>query len=285
MNGKTKIVGLFGNPIEHTASPVMQNAGFKKLNLNFAYLPFLVDKNKIAAAVESIRSLHLAGVNVTSPFKESVIPYLDKLSIEAKLIGAVNTIKNNNGILTGHNTDGNGFIESLKDLSKKFVFKGKKAVIMGAGGACRAIGIALGRKKIAELTIGDIREEKAKSLAAYIKKNLKIKTIGLHAHTQQFYNQVNVSDLLVNATPLGMHPKTSISPLANISVIHPRQLVCDLIYRPEQTKFIKLAKHLGAKTQNGLGMLLYQGVLAFEIFTGRKAPVAEMRKALKQVIG
>lgn len=202
----------------------------------------------------------------------------------AELIGAVNTIKNNNGVLTGYNTDGQGFIESLKDLSKKFTPKGKKVVILGAGGAARALGVALARKKVKELTIGDIVEHKAKTLAQYLKTKLKAKVSGMSATTQQFYNLAENSNLLINATPVGMHPKTSISPLANISVIHPRQLVCDLIYNPEQTKFLKLAKHLGAKTQNGFGMLLYQGVIAFEIFTGRKAPVQIMRKTLEKEV-
>ncbi|MBU0580263.1 MAG: shikimate dehydrogenase [Candidatus Margulisbacteria bacterium] len=285
MDGNTNIIGIFGNPIEHTASPAMHTAAFEKLKLNYAYIPFLVHRSKISTAIESIRALNIKGVNVTAPFKESVIPYLDNLSIEAKLIGAVNTIKNENGVLTGYNTDGLGFIESLKDLSKKFSPKGKKVVIIGAGGAARALGITLAQKKIKELTIGDLLENKAKNLAQYIKTKLKINAKGMAPNTQQFYNQAEASDLIINATSVGMHPKTGESPLSNISVIHPRQLVCDLIYNPEQTKFLKLAKHLGAKTQNGFGMLLYQGVIAFEIFTGKKAPVSVMRKALlKQII-
>ncbi|MFC1517631.1 shikimate dehydrogenase [Candidatus Margulisiibacteriota bacterium] len=280
MDGETQVVGILGNPIEHTASPGMHTAAFQKTKLNFAYVPFLIHGTKISAAAESIRTLGLAGVNVTAPFKEKIIPYLDKLSVEAKLIGAVNTIKNDNGVLTGYNTDGDGFIESLKDVSKKFTPKGKNVVIIGAGGAARAVGIALARKKIKSLTISDVVDGKAKALAQYIKSKIKIKVQGVAANTQQFYDLAEASDLLINATPIGMQPKTGMSPLDNVTVIHPRQLVCDLIYNPEQTKFLKLAKHLGAKTQNGLGMLLYQGVLAFEIFTGHKAPVQVMREAL-----
>lgn len=284
MDGKTKVIGIFGNPIEYTASPEMHTAAFEKLKINFTYIPFLVKKSKISSAVESIRFLNIEGVNVTSPFKEAVIPYLDKLTENAQLIGAVNTIKNQNGKLIGHNTDGPGFLESIKESFKKFTPKGKRVVILGAGGAARAISVILAKKKIKELAIGDVVEHKAKNLAQYIKTKLKTKTKGMAAHTQQFYDAIQHSDLLINATPIGMQPKTSISPLENISVIHPRQLVCDLIYNPQQTKFLKLAKHLGAKTLNGLGMLLYQGVLAFEIFTDKKAPIQVMRKALLDLV-
>jgi len=280
MDGKTKVIGIFGNPIEHTASPGMHSAAFKKLGLNYAYVPFLVNRNKISSAMESIRTLHLAGVNVTAPFKEIVIPYLDELTLDAKLIGAVNTIKNNNGVLIGYNTDGEGFIESLKEASKKFTPKGKRVAILGAGGACRAISVALARKKIKQLVIADIVEAKAKGLAQQLKSKIKVNVVGLAPNTQQFYDLAQNADLLINATSVGMQPRTGECPLANVSVIHPRQLVCDLIYNPEQTKFLKIAKHLGAKTLNGLGMLLYQGVLSFEIFTGEKAPTSVMRQEL-----
>ena len=284
MDGKTKVIGILGNPIEHTASPAMHTAAFQALKLNYVYVPFLVDRNKLASAIEGIRSLHVEGVNVTSPFKESVIPYLDKLTENAKLIGAVNTIKNENGVLVVHNTDGPGFIEALKEVVKKFKPKGKKVAIMGAGGAARAVGVALARQKVKEIIFADVQEEKARTLAYLIKSKLNVNAKGMAPNTQQFYGLAEGVDLLINATPLGMHPKVTECPLSNISIIHPRQLVCDLIYNPGQTKFLKLAKHLGAKTQNGLGMLLYQGVLAFEIFTGEKAPVAVMRKALLQQI-
>jgi len=284
IDGKIKIIALFGNPVEHTASPHMQNAAITKLGLNYLYVPFLVHRSKIATAVEAMRALHFQGANVTVPFKESVIPYLDELSEEAKLIGAVNTIKNENGRLIGYNTDGAGFIEALKDLSKKFTPKNKKVVILGAGGAARAVGVALARKKVKQLIFADIQEEKAKSLAAMIKSKLNIDAKGMAPNTMQFYGFAESSDLIVNATPIGTHPKVAECPLSNISVIHPRQLVVDLVYNPSQTKFMKLAKHLGAKAQNGLGMLLYQGVLAFEIFTKEKAPVAVMRKALQETV-
>jgi shikimate dehydrogenase len=284
LNGHTKIIALFGNPIAHTASPPMQNAALEKLGLNYVYIPFCVSKSNISTAMESIRVLDFLGANVTVPFKESVIPYLDELTVQARLIGAVNTIKNDNGKLIGHNTDGDGFIEALKDLSKKFTPRKKKVVILGAGGGARAVAVALAQKKIKSLVLADVQEEKAKSLAAMLRSKLGVDVKGLTPNTQQFYNLVEEADLLINATPIGMHPKVTECPLSNISVIHPRQLVVDMVYNPAQTKFLKLAKHLGAKTQNGLGMLLYQGVLAFEIFTGHKAPTEVMRKALLEAV-
>ncbi len=285
LNGKTKIIALFGNPIAHTASPAMQNAALAKLGLDHAYIPFLVHRSKISTAIEAMRALHFLGANVTVPFKESVIPYLDELSEEAKLIGAVNTIKNEDGKLKGYNTDGLGFIEALKEVSKKFTVKNKKAVILGAGGASRAVSVALARKKVKQLVIADVDEDKAKSLAATIKSKLNVDARGMAPNTMQFYGFADEAELIVNATPVGMHPKETECPLSNISVIHPRQLIVDLIYNPTQTKLLKLAKRLGAKTQNGLGMLLYQGVLAFEIFTGEKAPITVMKKALLEAVG
>jgi shikimate dehydrogenase len=284
LNGNTKVIALFGNPVAHTASPAMQNAALAKLQLDYAYIPFLVHRSKISTAIEAMRALHFYGANVTVPFKESVIPYLDELSEEAKLIGAVNTIKNDNGKLKGYNTDGLGFIEALKDLSKKFTLSKKKVVILGAGGAARAVGVAVARKKIKQLIFADVAEDKAKTLAAMVKHKLDIDARGMAPNTMQFYGFAEEADLLINATPVGMHPKITECPLSNISVIHPRQLVVDLIYNPTQTKLMKLAKHLGAKTQNGLGMLLYQGVLAFEIFTGEKAPIAVMKKTLLDAV-
>lgn len=284
INGSTKVIALFGNPIEHTASPGMQNAAIMKLGCNFVYLPFLVNRAKIANAVESLRAMHFAGANITVPFKEAVVPYLDKLTEEAKLIGAVNTIKNDNGQLIGHNTDGPGFIEALKAANKKFTPKKKKIVIIGAGGAARAIGVALAQRKTKQIVFADVQEEKARNLAYIIKSKLNVDAKGMSPNTQQFYDLAGEADVIVNATPVGMSPRTTECPLSNISIIHPRQFIVDLIYNPAQTKFLRLAHHLGAKTMNGLGMLLYQGVLAFEIFTGEKAPVAVMKKALLQAV-
>lgn len=267
ITGKTKITGLYGFPVEHTLSPLMHNAAFEHLGLDYCYLPFSVHPDFLKNAVESVRALNLAGVNITVPHKESVIPYLDNVNEEALFIGAVNTIVNQQGTLIGHNTDGRGFMRSL--LEYNVSPESKKILIAGAGGASRAIGYYLGQKA-KELYLFDIDKTKLEKLASdlsEIRDNIKI----LDDTTQ-----LRHFDILINATPLGL--KTTDPVPFDVSVLSPEQTVCDLIYK--NTPLLAHAAQKGCKTINGLGMLLWQGVLAFELWTRDSPPVEIMRSAL-----
>ncbi len=272
ISGKTKVVCLLGYPVEHSFSPAMHNAAFEFLNIDCCYVAFSVRPDMLKDAVNGIRALSLVGANVTVPHKENVIPYLDEISDEALFIGAVNTIKNNEGRLIGYNTDGRGFMQSLED--EGIILKDKRLLILGAGGAARAIGYYL-CKEASYIYLHDVDEKKANLLSAHL-NNLKG---NVSAVDKDFVNNkdslLNV-DVIINATPLGLKPDDPM-PL-NMSFVNKNQVICDLIYK--ETPILRHASAMGCKTMNGLGMLLWQGVFAFEIWTGKRPPVEIMRKAL-----
>lgn len=267
ITGRTKITGLFGYPVEHTLSPAMHNAAFEALGLDYRYLPFRVAPAFLGSAVESVRALNMAGVNVTVPHKEAVIPFLDLVNEEAKFIGAVNTIVNDEGKLTGYNTDGRGFMKSLDE--KGIVSGGKKILIVGSGGASRAISYYLS-ERADQLCLFDISAERRDRLVSdlsRIRKNV-LSVAGL--------TSVGGYDIIVNATPLGLK-KDDPQPF-DVSALTKDQTVCDLIYK--KTPLLAYAEEKGCATVDGLGMLLWQGVLAFELWTKVTPPVEIMRAAL-----
>lgn len=267
INGKTRITGLFGYPVEHTLSPAMHNAAFEAMGLNYCYVPFLVHPEYLESAVKAIRALGLSGVNVTVPHKEKVLLFLDEIHEEASFIGAVNTIVNSDGKLTGYNTDGRGFIQSL--LESGISIEAKNIVIIGAGGASRAISYYLSQKT-QTLSLYDIDKEKLEKLVQDLKK------IRNNVSRLDDISNIERFQIIINATPLGLKEK---DPLPfNVSLLKKEQTVCDLIYK--QTRLLEEASKKGCVTLNGLGMLLWQGVFAFELWTGKKPPVEVMRDAL-----
>lgn len=274
ISGKTKIIGLFGYPVEHSLSPAMHNAAFKHLNMDYCYVTFSVRPELLMDAVKAIKALNLVGVNVTVPHKENVISFLDEVSDEALSIGAINTIKNEEGRLIGYNTDGRGFIQSLSENT--IHIKDKRILIVGSGGASRAIGYYL-LKESSMIYLFDIDEKKAKLLKDYlsgIRNNVQIvekKDIS----NKDFLKNI---DIIINATPLGLRPDDPLP--IDVSLISERHIVCDLIYK--ETSLLREASRIGCKTMDGLGMLLWQGVYAFEIWTGVMPPVEIMRKALME---
>jgi shikimate dehydrogenase len=267
IHGTTKVTGLFGYPVEHTLSPAMHNAAFAYLGLDYCYVPFPVRPEMLADAVKAVRSLDLAGVNVTVPHKERVIHFLDAVSEEASFIGAVNTIQNAGGRLTGFNTDGRGFMESL--VVAGIPVKGKSVLIIGAGGASRAVSYYLS-EKADRLSLFDIDTGKVERLVA------DLATIRTNVSRAASIDNLEGFDIVINATPLGLK-ETEPSPV-DVSLIRKTMTVCDLIYK--KTPLLKAASEKGCKTLDGLGMLLYQGVFAFEIWTGIKPPVDIMRNAI-----
>ncbi|MBI5788097.1 MAG: shikimate dehydrogenase [Candidatus Schekmanbacteria bacterium] len=275
ISGHTKIVGIFGYPVRHTLSPAMHNAAFAALGLDYVYLPFEVPPDNLGQALRALPALQIAGVNLTIPHKERALEYLDEISPQAQLIGAVNTVKVEGHKLIGYNTDGEGFLQSLNQ-DGGIDPKGRRVCLLGAGGAARAVAMALVEAKIRELAILNRTVERAQLLAEQISGYYPEVSVC----TDSLDNQEIIarSDIIINTTLVGMKPDDELP--IDPKVISPLGFVCDVIYHPAKTKLLAAAEKRGAKTMNGLGMLLYQGTLAFEIWTGRKAPVEVMKKAL-----
>jgi len=268
VSGKTKITGLFGYPVEHTLSPEMHNAAFKFLGIDICYLPFRVSPEALPDAVRAVRALNLIGVNTTIPHKEMVMPLLDNVNEEANFIGAVNTVVNKEGILTGHNTDGRGFINSLEE--KGVIIDNQDILVIGSGGASRAISYYLS-EKASRLSLYDVDRPKAERLKSDLRK------IRNNVVLIEDIRHIGNPHIIINATPLGLKDDDPL-PL-DPSLITSNTVVCDLIYK-QKTKFLKEAERRGASIIDGSGMLLWQGVLAFELWTGIKPPVDVMRNAL-----
>jgi len=270
MNGKTKIIGLIGENIENSLSLFIHNQIIIKYSLNFCYLPFQVKKADLNKAVQGIKALNIKGVNVTFPYKEKVIEFLDEVKESARRIGAVNTIVNNKGNLTGYNTDLIGFKKSLQD-NKKFVIKEKNAVILGAGGAARGVIYTLLEEGIEEISIFNRTLEKAKKIKQDFSPFFPQSSINIFSFGQNnIKDKIKEATLLVNATSIGMASQIDNTPLPDEKLFHPNLLVYDLIYHPSKTLFLKQAERAGAKIINGLPMLVYQGIESFYLWTGLK---------------
>ena len=273
ISGKTRICALIGDPVEHTMSPVMHNTAYEKLGLDYVYLPFRVKPEHLAKAVEGLRALNVRGFNVTIPHKVSIIPLLDGLDLMAEKIGAVNTVVNTDGELRGYNTDAEGFLRALLEHGIKP--RGKKAVILGAGGAARAITYIMAGKG-ARLTILNRQQELdwAEDIAYFIRedmgKEVKVFELG------QLAEAIENVDILVNATSVGMSPAAGESPVPS-NLLNKVPVVFDIVYNPMVTRLLREADKAGAKTIGGVDMLAWQGALAFEKWTGQKAPVEVMR--------
>ena len=277
VTGYTKVLGIFGYPVGHTLSPLMQNAAIEASGLPYIYVPFEVSPENLESAINGIRSLGITGVNITVPHKEKVISFLDEITEEASLIGSVNTIENKNGRLIGHNTDSRGYIRSLRE-DAGFDPKGKRALIIGAGGAARGVMAGLSLNRIAEILIANRTLEKGETLAAEF--GGKFNEIKFSAHPLSALNDPDILsslDLVINTTSLGLEGKTV---EVELSFTPPHVLISDIAYKPPTTSFLKKAQDAGLKTLGGLGMLLYQGAISFEIWTSNKAPLDVMKKAL-----
>jgi len=275
ISGKTRVCAIIGDPVEHSLSPVMHNAAFKKLGLNLVYVAFTVTTKELKDAVLGARSLGLLGLNVTMPHKNAVMRYLDETDSTAKAIGAVNTILNDQGKLIGYNTDGNGAMRALKENG--ISTDGKKMLILGAGGAAKAIAFQAARE-VEELVIVNRTSGKAEKLAEVLRKKFGNKVKGGALSVEVLKEELKTADILVNATSVGMHPDVNMSPVPS-DLLRSDLSVMDIIYNPLETKLVADAKSVGAKVVSGLEMLLYQGAIAFEIWTNCPAPVEVMKRA------
>jgi len=278
LTSATSIVGLFGHPVAHSKSPQMHNAAFAHLGLDFAYAAFDVPPERVGEAVAAVRALNMRGVNVTIPHKVAVLPYLDALSEEARIIGAVNTIVNEGGRLTGHNTDGIGYVSALREESG-FDPQGKRVLLLGAGGAARAVAAQIALAGARQLTVAARDGEKARELAAHLRGYADADDILL----ERAHEKVPAYDLIINTTPIGMHPHGEGVPLPT-AYFREGQFVSDLIYNPRKTRFLQEAEARGSTVSGGLGMFIHQGAHAFSLWTGRKAPTDVMRQTVESLL-
>jgi len=262
---------------------MIQNTAFQALGIDAVYLAFDLGIDSLKQGIDSIKNLEMLGANLSMPHKMAAVPMMDELSEAAKLVGAINTIVNENGKLIGHITDGTGFMRCLKD--QNIAVKNQKITMIGAGGAATAIIVQAALDGVAEIAVYNRKDEfyeRIKTKLAYIEKNTPC-TIKLHdlADEKQLARDVRKSALLVNATSVGMKPDLEAMPIGDCSIIRPDLAVFDVIYTPRETKFLKEARIRGAKTANGLGMLLYQGATAFELWTGQEMPIAVVKPIIE----
>ncbi|EMF0205754.1 MULTISPECIES: shikimate dehydrogenase [Enterococcus] len=286
ISGKTKLTGFFAKPASHSLSPLMHNLAFSHWGIDAVYLAFEVDQTNLRQAVESIRTLDMLGVNVSMPNKTAVLAYLDQLSPEAELIGAVNTIVHQEQRLIGYNTDGMGFVRSVNETGHPI--KNQKIVVLGAGGAAKAIAVQMALEGAQEITIYKRLNATFLPLKEYFAK-VSEKTgcpIRLHdyADESQLALDLSQANLLINATDIGMGSKKDQLPIADVKLLHSQLAVFDLIYSPSETRLIQEAKKMGIKAYNGLGMLIHQGAIAFELWTHREMPVQNIRERLEQEV-
>lgn len=283
ISGSTKILGLIGTPVGHSKSPEMYNYCFKKFGRDCAYLAFDITEANVEEAIKAIRTLKFVGANVTMPLKGAVIPYLDKITSVARITNSVNTIVNEDGVLTGHCTDGMGFTANLK--SGGVDVKDKKIVILGGGGVSSAISAQCGVEGARELSIFNRKDKFWDKLVAYaevIKKevpNCKVSVYDLEDE-EALKREVASCDILTNASRVGMAPLENESLIKDTSLFRKDLIVADVVYAPAQTKLLRDAEKCGCKTFRGLGMLLYQGAEALKLYTGDEMPVKEIEEYL-----
>ena len=276
ITGKTKVAGVIGHPIEHSMSPPMHNNAYKQLNMDYVYVAFHVLPEDIGELIKSSKVLGIQGLNVTIPHKTTVIPYLDEIDETKEKIGAVNTIQFKDGIAKGYNTDGIGAIKSIQQYT---ALKGKDVLIVGAGGASKAIAFTLINEKIKSLTIANRSKENAQKLIDNIKKQTTFEKIG-YQPINEADEIIGDVDIIINTTPIGMYPKHEVEPPIKTDKITDKHIVMDIIYNPLETELLKQSRLNGATTINGTSMLINQGLVSFEIFTGRKASYESFEEAL-----
>ena len=278
IKGSTNIVGLIGHPVEHSFSPPMHNAAFKALGMDYAYVAFDVDPKDLKSAIEGADALNIKGFNVTIPHKVNVMECLCELDEVARLIGAVNTIDFKN--LKGYNTDGIGAIKAIEEVTS---IKDKNVVVAGAGGASRAISFYIAKYGAQTLTILNRNVSKAQNLADDVLSSGLIGDVRSDS-ISEISTCLKDADILIDTTPLGLDPHIDDEPIAKSENMHEDLVVFDAVYNPNETVLLKEAIKAGAKPVYGIKMLLYQGAESFEIWTGKKAPIDVMEKALKQTL-
>jgi shikimate dehydrogenase len=280
IDGNTKVVGVFGSPISHTASPAMHNAAFHALGMNWVYLAFHVEPQNLRSALLGARDMGIVGINLTVPHKVLALDIVDEVDDAARRLGAVNTVHIKEGKLYGHNTDGYGIIRALAGDFNLSV-KGKRVLVLGAGGAGRAVAVQCGLEQAGKVTIANRTRSKADDVIKELAP-LKVEARSVPLTRAAVENELKSADLVINATSVGLKKGETLG--FDARMFSPRLFVYDTIYRPAQTELLEAAEAAGAKVANGLSMLLHQGERAFEIWTDQKAPLAVMKRALRAAV-
>ncbi|HAW4034869.1 quinate/shikimate dehydrogenase [Escherichia coli] len=286
VTAKYELIGLMAYPIRHSLSPEMQNKALEKAGLPFTYMAFEVDNDSFPGAIEGLKALKMRGTGVSMPNKQLACEYVDELTPAAKLVGAINTIVNDDGYLRGYNTDGTGHIRAIKESG--FDIKGKTMVLLGAGGASTAIGAQGAIEGLKEIKLFNRRDEffdKALAFAQRVNENtdcvVTVTDLADLADQQAFAEALASADILTNGTKVGMKPLENESLVNDISLLHPGLLVTECVYNPHMTKLLQQAQQAGCKTIDGYGMLLWQGAEQFTLWTGKDFPL----EYVKQVMG
>ncbi len=278
---ETKLVGVFGYPVKHSASPAMHNAAFRACGLDYLYLAFEVKPENLRDALTGLPALGICGVNLTIPHKEDAVQYMNELSKEVIDSGAVNTVVIESGKLKGYNTDIKGFLKSLSE-DAGFTPGGKKVVIFGAGGGSRAVLFGLAQARVSEVIIASKPFKQADELASEIAQKFpEVEIKAIPFNSESIGEEISSCSLLVNATPLGMKGEI---PISNTECLHEGLTVYDLIYTPASTSLLEEARGRGAKTINGLSMLVYQGAASFKLWTGKEPPISVMKQAAREAV-
>lgn len=284
INGATQLIGLIATPISHSKSPAMHNLAFRELGLNYVYLAFEVGNETLEDVVTGFRGLNLRGWNVSMPNKTKIHEYLDELDDSAKFAGAVNTVVNNGGVLKGYNTDGMGFWKNLEEHN--VAFKGKKVVQLGNGGAGTAIAMQAALEGVGELVIFNRKDEffgdaqsNVDKINTEIPGETKASLYDIADH-DALKKEIESADILVNTTGIGMKPLEGKSLIPDESFLSADLVVCDTVYSPLYTKLLEQAQNVGAQTVTGLGMMLWQGAMAFELWTGQEMPIEAIKEQL-----
>lgn len=281
ISGHTGLLALIGSPVGHSGSPAMYNYSFQKLGLDYAYVAFDIKIEEVKDAIAAMKTFKMRGCNVTMPCKTEALKYMDELSPAARIIGAVNTIVNDNGKLTGHITDGEGFVNNLKDHGVDI--KGKKITVAGGGGAATAIQVQCALDGAREISIFNIKDEffeRTLKTAEKIRNEVPGIIVNVYdiADVAKMTEEIRSSDIFANATIVGMKPMENESVVKDLSAFREGLVVADAVYNPEETKLLKEAKEAGCICINGKGMLLWQGVSAFKLYTGEDMPVEEVKE-------
>lgn len=282
ITGHTELLGLIAYPIRHSSSPAMQNEALAYLGLDYAYLCFEVDNSTLEDTIKGFRAMKVRGSNVSMPNKTVVGQYLDKLDVTAQMCGAVNTIVNDDGVLTGYTTDGIGYMMSLKDNNIDVI--GKKMTLAGLGGAGTPIAVQAALDGVKELSVFNIKDkfwEKAEKTVAMINEKTECKAALYDlADLDKLKAEMDDSYLFANATGMGMKPLEGQTYIPDKSFFRPELIVTDTVYAPRETAMLKMAKEAGCKTMNGLGMMLFQGAASFKLWTGKDMPIEHMKEVL-----
>lgn len=281
ISGHTGLLALIGSPVGHSGSPAMYNYSFERLGLDYAYVAFDIKIEEVKDAIAAMKTFRMRGCNVTMPCKTEAVKYMDKLSPAARIIGAVNTIVNDDGKLTGYITDGEGFVNNLKDHG--IDIRGKKITVAGGGGAATAIQVQCALDGAREISIFNIKDaffERTLETAEKIRKEVPECVVNVYdiADVAKMTEEIQASDIFANATIVGMKPMENESVVKDLEAFRPGLVVADAVYNPEETRLLREAKEAGCTCIGGKGMLLWQGVAAFKLYTGQDMPVDEVKE-------